>query len=326
MDSVTFFNLLSIIGVLSLMLVTGYLCRRLGIIDEAASKRLSKLIITVGQPMMIIGALISKEFSWELFRAGLLYMLIGFLLHPAMALVAYLASPLFEGGSRRGISIFSIIFNNCGFIGLPILNAIFPGRGAFYGAFFLIGFHVYIWTLGIWILSRDSDNVKLTPKKAIVNFGTIPCALGLVLYLLKGLLIKAELDIPTFVIDFTNHLGNLCLPISLLIIGALLATQDMKKMLCSWKLYFFNFVKLIIVPLVICFGAKLVTLGMEDPAPIILFCTVIAAMPSATTVAMLSEMYDLDSPYAAQVVGTTSLFSLATLPLMYFLADLVARL
>ncbi len=321
MDLTTFFDLLSIIGVLSLMLVTGYLCRRLGIIDEAASKRLSKLIITVGQPMMIIGALISKEFSWDLLRAGLIYMLIGFLLHPAMALVAYLASPLFEGGSRRGISIFSIIFNNCGFIGLPILNAIFPGRGAFYGAFFLIGFHIYIWTLGIWILSRDNDNVKLTPKKALVNFGTIPCALGLILYLLK-----AKLTIPTFVVDFTNHLGNLCLPISLLIIGALLATQDMRKMLCSWRLYFFNFVKLIAVPLAICFAAKLVTLGMDDPAPIILFCTVIAAMPSATTVAMLSEMYDLDSPYAAQVVGTTSLFSLATLPLLYFIADLVARI
>ncbi len=321
MDSVTFFNLLSIIGILFLMLITGYICRRLGIIDEAASKRLSKLIITVGQPMMIIGALISKEFSWELLRAGLLYMLIGFLLHPAMAVVAYLASPLFEGGSRRGISIFSIIFNNCGFIGLPILNAIFPGQGAFYGAFFLIGFHVYIWTLGIWILSKDSENVKLTPKKAIFNFGTIPCAIGLVLYMLKAIL-----PIPTFVVDFTNHLGNLCLPISLLIIGALLATQDMKKMLGSWRLYFFNFVKLIVVPLVICFGAKLVTLGMENPAPIILFCTVIAAMPSATTVAMLSEMYNLDSPYAAQVVGTTSMFSLATLPLMFFIADLVARL
>ncbi len=321
MDSVTFFNLLSIIGVLSLMLITGYLCRRLGVIDEIASKRLSKLIIDVGQPMMIIGALISKEFSWELLRAGLIYMLIGFLLHPAMALIAYLASPLFEGGSRRGISIFSIIFNNCGFIGLPILNAIFPGQGAFYGAFFLIGFHVYIWTLGLFILSRDSDNVKLTPKKAIFNFGTIPCAIGLALYILK-----AVLPIPTFVIDFTNHLGNLCLPISLLIIGALLATQDMRRMLSSWRLYFFNFVKLIIVPLFICLLVKLVTLGMEDNYSIILFCTVIAAMPSATTVAMLSELYDLDSPYAAQVVGTTSLFSLATLPLLYFIADLVARL
>lgn len=321
MDSVTFFNLLSIIGILFLMLITGYICRRLGIIDDVASKRLSKLIITVGQPMMIIGALISKDFSWELFGAGMIYMLIGFLLHPAMALIAFIAAPLFPSAPRRGISIFSIIFNNCGFIGLPILNAIFPGRGAFYGAFFLIGFHVYIWTLGLYILSRDSDNVKLTAKKAVFNFGTIPCALGLVLYLCK-----AVLPIPTFVVDFTNHLGNLCLPISLLIIGALLATQDMRKMLSDWRLYFFNFVKLIIVPLFICLIAKLVTLGMEDSHSVILFCTVIAAMPSATTVAMLSEMYDLDSPYAAQVVGTTSMFSLATLPLMFFIADLVARI
>lgn len=321
MDLTTFFNLLSIIGVLFLLLGTGYVCRRLNIIDDLASKRLSKLIISVGQPMMIVGALIGKEFSTELLKSGLFYMLIGFLLHPLMALIAYLASPLFPAGSRKSISIFSVIFNNCGFIGLPILNTIFPGRGAFLGAFFLIGFHVYIWTLGIWILSRDNENIKLTPKKAILNLGTIPCFIGLVLYLLK-----AVIPIPTFVIDFTNHLGNLCLPISVLIIGALIAAQGMKPIFTNGRLYLFNLIKLICVPLVVCLVAKLVTLGMQDSYSIVLFCTVIAAMPSATTVAMLAELYDLDSKYAAQAVGSTSLLSVGTLPLMYFIGDLIARL
>jgi len=41
---------------------------------------------------------------------------------------------------------------------------------------------------------------------------------------------------------------------------------------------------------------------------------------------MLAEMYDLDSPYAARMVGSTSILSLGTLPLLYFIGDLVARL
>lgn len=324
MDLITFYNLLTIIGVLFLLLATGYICRRINVIDDAASKRLSKLIITIGQPMMIIAALIGKDFSWELLKTGLFYMLLGFLLHPLMALLAYLASPLLPKGSRRSISIFSIIFTNCGFIGLPILNAIFPGQGSFLGAFFLIGFHVYIWTLGIFILSRSNDTIKLTPKKAIFNYGTIPCAMGLLLYIAK-----AYITIPTFLFDFTNHLGNLCLPISVLIIGALIAAQGFKPIVTNGRLYTFNVIKLLVVPIIVCFVAKLATLGMadaENAANIVRFCTVIAAMPSATTVAMLSEMYDLDSKYAAQAVGSSSLLSVATLPLIYVIGDFVARL
>lgn len=324
MELSTFYDLLSIIGVLFLLLITGYICRRVGFIDDLGSKRLSKLIISIGQPMMIVGALISKDFSWELLKTGMFYMLIGFLLHPLMALLAWLVSPMFPKGSRRNISMFSIIFTNCGFIGLPILNTIFPGQGAFLGAFFLIGFHVYIWTLGIYILSRGSDNVKLTPKKAIFNYGTVPCAIGLVLYLAK-----AYISIPGFVVNFTNQLGNLCLPISLLIIGALIAAQGFKPIFTNGRLYLFNLAKLLIVPLAVCGAVKLATLGMadaENARNIVLFCTMIAAMPSATTVAMLSEIYDLDSKYAAQAVGSTSLISVATLPLLYFIGDLVGRL
>ena len=321
MSAETFQNLLSIIGILFLLLVAGFICRRTGIVDEVASKRLSSLIVCLGQPMMIIGALIGKEFSPEMLKQGLFYMLLGFLLHPLLALIAFIASPLFPDRAQKSLSMFAFIFTNCGFIGFPILDAIFPGQGAFYGAFYVIGFHIYLWTLGIWILSRGQENIRLTPKKALLNYGTVPCAIGFLLYLAK-----AVIPIPSFVIDFSNHLGNLCLPISVLVTGALLASQDFKKLLSDKRLYLFNLLKLIGIPLLVCFIVKLVTLGMADSYNIVLFCTVMAALPSAATVTMLAEMYDLDSPYAARVVGSTSILSLATLPLLYFIADLVAKL
>ncbi len=321
MNITTFYNLLSIIGILFLLLLTGMICRRVGWVDDMASKRLSKLIIALAQPMMIVGALISKEFSMELLKEGLFYTLIGFLIHPLMALFAILVGKLYRNENERKISTFATIFTNCGFIGFPILEAIFPGKGAFYGAFFVIGFHIYIWTLGIAILSRGREDIRLTPKKALINFGTVPCAIGLILYLLKGLV-----EIPAFMVDFCNHLGNLCLPISVLVTGALLATQSFKAIFQNKRLYLFNLIKLIAVPLAVCLVAKLVTLGMADSYRTVLFCTVIAALPSAATITMLSEMYDISPAYAAQTVGSSSLLSVGTLPLMYFIGDLIARL
>lgn len=321
MDLTTFFNLLTIIGVLFLVMIVGFACRKRGIINDVSSNRMSKLIIEVGQPALIIGSLAGKQFSWELLREGLLYLAIGFLLHPLMSVIGLLFGRVFPDFEERKLSVFALTFTNAAFIGFPILAAVFPTNGVFYGSFFVIGFHVYMWTFGIWLLSKGRDDIKLTPKKAIFNFGTVPCMIGLGLYLLK-----AVLPMPSLLIDLCTYLGNLCMPISVLIIGALLATQDLPAILKSPRLYIFNAIKLLILPLIVCGIAKLVTLGFSNSYELVMFCTVMSALPSASTVAMLAELHGIKPGYAAQAVGSSSLFSVATLPLLYFIGDFVAKL
>ena len=321
MDPQVFLNLLGVIGILTLLLITGFICRLVGLIDDVGSKRLSSLIIKLGQPMMIVGALISKPFTTEALKTGLFFMLIGFLIHPLMFCLAWLTGPLYRDANQRKVSLFALTFTNCGFIGFPILDAIFPGKGSFIGAFFVIGFHVYVWTLGIYVLGKGRDDVKLTPKKALLNPGTVPCVIGLGLYLLKG-----AIDFPQFTIDFTVSLYAICMPISVLITGALIAKQGLRRMARTPALYLFNAIKLLGIPLVVCLVAKLVTLGMADSYNTILFCTVIAALPSGATISMLGEMYDISPEYAAQCVGSSSILSIGTLPLLYFIGDLIARL
>lgn len=321
MDSTTFFNLLTIIGVLFLVMAVGFLCRKRGIINDVASNRMSKLIIEVGQPLLIIGSLISKEFSWELFRGGLLYLGIGLIIHPVMGVIAMLCGRAFTDPDENMLSQFALTFTNCAFIGFPILAAVFPETGVFYGSFFVIGFHIYIWTLGIYLLSRGREDIRLTPKKAVLNFGTVPCAIGLVLYLLKAII-----PMPALVVDFCSYMGSLCMPISVLITGALIATQKPREILQNPRIYLFNAIKLLILPLIVCVLAKLCTLGLSNSYEIVMFCTVIAALPSASTITMLAELYGIKPGYAAQTVGTSSLISVATLPLMYFIGDFVAKL
>ena len=321
MELTTFYNLLTIIGVLFLIMATGFICRRTGVIDDVASNRLSALIIRVGQPLMIIGALIGKPFDPSLLGEAMIYLAIGFLLHPLMALIALLCSPLLGQTAEKKISQFALIFTNCAFIGFPILDAVFPENGSFFGAFFVIGFHVYIWTLGIFILSKGREDIKLTPKKAIFNYGTVPCAIGLLLYFCQALF-----KIPAVAVDFCGYVGALCMPIAVLVTGALLATQNARSMLKDKQLYFFNAIKLILIPLVVCLVAKLCTMGLANNYEIVMFCTVISALPSAATITMLATLYDISPGYAAQTVGTSSVLSVGTLPLLYFIADFVARL
>ena len=178
-----------------------------------------------------------------------------------------------------------------------------------------------MWTLGIYVLGKGRDDVKLTPKKAFLNPGTVPCVIGLGLYLLK-----AAVPFPQFTIEFTVSLYAICMPISVLITGALIAKQGLYRMARTPALYLFNAIKLLGIPLIVCLIAKLVTLGMADSYNTILFCTVIAALPSGATISMLGEMYDISPEYAAQCVGSSSILSIGTLPLLYFIGDLIARL
>ena len=55
----------------------------------------------------------------------------------------------------------------------------------------------------------------------------------------------------------------------------------------------------------------------------VIFATVISCMPSATSVSMLAELYDIEPGYSAQAVGTTSLFSVLTMPVVIFYVQTV---
>ena len=193
--------------------------------------------------------------------------------------------------------------------------------GSFMGAFYVISFHLFLWIWGIMILARGREDIKMTPKKAFFNYGTIPCLIGVLLYLLKPYL-PLPAAIQSTLAAFLSYLGSLCTPISVLITGALLATISLPKMFTSLKLYLHSFIKLIAFPIAACLLAKLC--GLSETY--ILLATAMAGVPSAATITMLAELYDIQPGYASQTVGMTSLLSTATLPVVMLFAQWIASM
>ena len=313
-----FGSLLSIILTLFLLMVVGYVCRKLGVITTESSKGLSKLIINVGQPMLILSALETAPYSPANLTIGWQVVLIGLGMHALLCLMAFLICKGMKERNRAKIFEFTLIFANCGFIGFPVLDSILgDGIGSFMGAFFVISFNLYLWTWGIAILGRGRDDIRMTPKKALVNFGTIPCLIGVVLYLIKPLF-----EMPEFVSKTFSYLGSLCTPVSVLVTGALIATVPLSKMFRNRQLYLHSAIKLLLFPIVICLLAKLI--GLADSY--ILLVTAMAGVPSAATVTMLAELYDIEPSYASQTVGLTSILSTATLPIVMLFANWIISL
>ena len=315
-----FTALLTIIATLFLLMACGFFARKKGIIDDVASKRLSTLIIKIGQPMMIISALTEAEFSYENLGDGFLYIGIGIIFHAVMGGLAFVLCKGFKDLDERKITEFSLMFVNGGFIGFPILEALFGAKGLFLAAIFNISFHLFIWSWGVAILARKRSDIKLTVRKIFINLGSIPCLIGVLIYML--VIPFPSFVLPAFLSKFFLYLSNLCTPISVLITGALLATRTPKQIFGSGKIYYFSTMKLLVLPLIVCVICKLIGL----PQDMTLFVTVEAALPAASSITMFSEIYGLNSGYASQTVGTSSLLSVGTLPLVLLVAQWIVSL
>ena len=303
--------------VLFLLLATGFIARKIGIIDDVSSKRLSKLIVYIGHPMMIINALMKMKYSAESTKEGLIILAAGFACLLFFALFARFAGKVVKDFDERKITEYALIFANAGFLGFPIYRSLFGDTGEFWGAFYNVSFSFLCWTLGLSIITRGEKKEKPNFRKMFLNVGTVACTIGVAVYFLT-----AWVDIPKSVIDYTGYLSGLCTPITTLIVGALIATRTPKQLFLDKKIYFLSFCKLIVLPLLICVITKLIGL----PNDMVLFLTAAAALPSATNVTMFAELYDVAQGYAAQAVGVTSLFTVATLPAVMYVADLIVKL
>ncbi len=311
---------LNIVITMFCILIVGYILGKREIISPTASKNLSKLIISVGQPALIINSIISKPFSSESLTLSLKSLGLAFLMHGIMALIAYLACIKIKDAAERKITEFATVFGNIGFLGIPVLGALFPDNGAFVASFFVVSFNILLWIIGLGIIARGRDDIKLTVKKIFINKGTVPSVIGYIIFLIPAF--WDGFAVPEFAAKSVSYLASLCTPISMLIIGALLSTIKFSRIFCSPKVYYLCFLKLLAIPALFC----LVTSLLGLPYFWIMFITAVSAMPSASSVSMFAELYDTAPGYSAQCVGTTTLLSVATMPLIIKLADFITTL
>lgn len=316
------FNALyAVVATLLILMIVGFICRKLGIIDDVASKRLSVLILKVGQPAMIINALAGAKYSLENLEMAGKMVVFGFAFHIGLAILAFgLCYVLKKNLDERKISEFSLVFANCAFIGFPIFEALFGAEGLFMASFLVISFNVFMWTWGIAIFARKRDDIKITVKKVLLNFGTVPSVIGFGLFVLQ--MPEIGFVTPAFFLDACKFLSNLCTPISVLITGALIATLKPRQIFTKWQVLYFNAVKLFVLPILVSIIVKL--LGL--PYNYAMFFAAAAALPAASSVSMLSETYGLDSGYSALVVGTSTLLCVASLPITLNIVEWILAL
>lgn len=290
---------------LFIVVIVSFAATKFKLVTEGFTKGFSTFIICVAQPFMIVDSLCRVQFSLENLKNGFTVTGLGFISLAICAAVGFLATKPFRDENDRKIGTFALVFANTGFMGIPVLKALFGEIGAFYGAFFMITFQVVLWTYGMILLGRGRDDIKVKPLNLIFNYGTVPCIIGIILYLLP-------FELPAPVSSAVSMLGSLCAPGSMIIVGSILASVPLRELFLDAKVYLICAVRLLVLPALICGICVLCRL----PSETVYLFTTLTALPCATNSAMYAQTYDISPGLAAKSASLTTLFSVATVPLM----------
>lgn len=294
------------------ILLVGIYTRKREFIDRSTVKSLAKYLSNVTNPLLIVCSF-QLDYSTELLILGGKIFIGALLIHVVSAILAYLVFRPKKGSCENAIYEFTVIFGNCAFMGFPILAAVYGDIGIVYGSFYNAVFNLFFWTYGILILTRHKNTdgkMSLNWKQLILNPGVLATVGGILLYVL-------QIKIPDMLLGGMKMVGDSTFPLAMIIIGALIVELDFKAAFRDLKFYIGAALKLLIIP-----GLALLFCVLFRVEPLITYVLVtLSAMPSATFGAIFAEIYGVNPVTGAKIVCLTTILSIATVPLLLFVAQ-----
>ena len=299
---------------LFLIVFAGVYARKTNILDWTSTKKLSAFLLNVTQPLMIVTSF-QIDFDAQKLKEGVSIFALSAAIHVFLAFSAFWLYKPVKNIEQRKIFEMATIFTNCGFLGYPVLKVVFgDDLGVFYGAFYTMFFNIFIWTYGIVLLSRnktkDGEKVKLPISKIFINAGMISSVAGIIIFAFR-------IKLPAIIFDSARLVGDMTFPLSMIIIGSLISTVNLKSMFLSLKNYYYLIVKMLVLPLFIGVMCRILNL----PPLLIYIGALMAAMPSGANVAIFAETYESDAPSAAIDVGLSTLVSIVSVPFVIFVIN-----
>lgn len=296
-----FFDVLEEMLVILFAIAAGYVANHLGYLGGETDQKLSKLILNITMPAMIVAAVITGEELPEIsvilsiLEVGVVFYVLEF------ALVLTVPKLLPGTAGERGVYRYTLAFPNVGFIGYPVAVALYGDGALFYAAILALPFNLLSYSLGPLMLAGAAR----FRWRQLLSPCIVASVLGLVLALTR-------LRPPAIVGEMLDFVGDITVPLSLLVVGSLLAHMSPGKVLRSPKLWVLSVLRLLVMPALLC----LVLRGMHIEAMVLGIAVSQMGMPVAVNGTLLSMEYGGDTEVMAQVTFLTTLGAIITIPVL----------
>ena len=296
------------------IVVVGYIAGKLGYMGGTFDKKLSKVVIDITCPALILSSAMTGELPDRRYILPLLGIsVLTYVLLTGVALL--LPRFLTKKKDDEGVIGFAMMFGNVGFMGYPIVASIFGHEAVFYAAVLNVVNTFTVFTVGTMLVvgkNREStvEEKEMSRKKMLrkVLYST-PMLSAYLTMLIVALEIK---DIPEFISQPLTMIGNITVPAALLIIGSSMSQLPLRALLGNGTIYTTTLMRLAILPIGIHYLMTL--LGFSSF--VVGINTVVIAMPVATYGTILCLRHGKDTTLITEVTFITTLLAMISIPLL----------
>lgn len=280
-----------------LMIVAGIVTKKIGIVGKTGQRNLTDLIIDFILPCSIIKSFMI-EFTWKtLYQFGAV-LLISMLIQIGCEILGkllYGRKPAKQGKSLR----YALICSNAGFLGNAIAEGVYGSAGLALASIYLIPQRIMMWSSGLAIYSGETDR-KAVIKKVSIHPCIISCEIGIVFML-------AQVQLPTFLNKALTSFAGCLTPLSMMVIGMILADMKIKE-LVDREVMIFTAIRLILIPGLVWIPCMILRMDRLVMGVSVL----LAAMPAGAMTSMMAAKYNSDEQFATKLIVFSTLCSVVT--------------
>ena len=293
-----------------LMAAAGFLAAKAGVLTGDQSRVLSKAVLYIALPCTLVNAF-QTDYDPNILGAFLVTLAIAVLIHGIFWLVCWLLDR--TGSQLTPAEKASVIYSNAGNLIIPIVLNTLGQEYVIYTCSYMAFQGFLVWTHGQKLMGGEG---RLTLKKVVKSPCLCAILMGMALFFL-------HIRLPDVLGTAVSSMGSCVGPLSMVVVGVLLAETDLKAAFSSRGIYRVVFLRLIILPLLV------VTLlwGVErvwGHNQILLVSLLCAIGPAAATLTQMAQLYkSAESRYTSSINVVTSVLCAATMPPMIVLFQML---
>lgn len=294
--------------IMSVILVIGAIAYKTNVITKDGTKQLSAVELKIVNPLLIF-----MSYQSEFDGARLHGLLWTFLLSAiSFAITIPLASLLKRKGKENfSVERFSCIYSNCGFMGIPLISALFGSDGVLYLTAYITTFNLLVFTHGYMMMKEETDFSAFV--SAVKSPTIIAVFIGLICYVtdlrLTGIPVAGGV-----LADALQFIADMNTPLAMIIAGATAAQSNLLKAVADVKILTTAFYKLLMLPAVVILVIHFLPDSIPDMSKMIV--SIACACPAATTGTMFALLFDKNAKRCSEIFAITTILSMITLPLI----------
>ena len=296
---------------LFVIMFMGYAVVKAGLMKSSESKSVSVIMVYLVIPCVILNAF-QVEYTPDVQKGLLLACAAAVAVHILfLLLTAILKKPLHLDVIERA----TIIYSNAGILVIPLVQELLGQEYVIYSSAYIAVQLILIWTHCKNMLCEED---KLEWKKVLLNVNIISIIAGVVLFIFR-------IQFPSGAQDVLNMMNNMIGPLGMLLAGMVIAEAPLKTVFTRKRSYLSAALRLFIYPVFVLGLMKVIQIfaSIQDSKQILLTVYLASITPACATVTSMAQLYDKDAAYSSSLYVLTTLLSIATMPVMVGLFEMV---